>query len=159
MDSTILCICQAPPRVLCPSLGPILEEGYSRDGESPATSYSLGRWAKRATYKERLKRLGLFSLERRRLRGDLIEVYKIIHGLSGDDLKTLLPLRDGRELRGHAKMLKKSHVRLDVRKAFFTNRVVNPWNSLPKDVVDAPSLRVFKERLDESWENCFPNIF
>lgn len=120
------------------------------------------RWVdglKGQPYKERLKRLGLFSLERRRLRGDLIEVYKIIHGLSGDDLKTLLPLRDGRELRGHAKMLKKSHVRLDVRKAFFTNRVVNPWNSLPKDVVDAPSLRVFKERLDESWENCFPNIF
>lgn len=118
------------------------------------------RWVsglKNVPYEERLKRLGLFSLERRRLRGDLIETYKIVRGLSGGD-NSLLPLRDSRDLRGHGLMLKKMRPRLDVRRAFFSNRVVNPWNSLPKEVIEAPSICVFKERLDSHWEACFPDI-
>ncbi|KGL96464.1 hypothetical protein N301_03578, partial [Charadrius vociferus] len=49
--------------------------------------------------------------------------------------------------------LKESRFRLDIRKKFFTLRVVRRWNRLPREVVDAPSLKAFKARLDGALSN------
>ena len=105
-------------------------------------------------YFKRLKRLDLFGLERRRLRGDLIEVYKEVNHSSTGRLE----LRNNRPLRGHNLELKKKHCRLDVPKGFFTHRVVNPWNVLLQDVVKAPTLESFKYRLESCWLSYFPDI-
>jgi len=107
------------------------------------------------SYQKRLQALDLPSLVYRRYRGDMIEVYKFIHGIykSGHNLLPLAPLS---ALRGHIYKLKKRHSYTQLRSIFFSFRVVNLWNNLPSDVVSAPSVNAFKERLDKHWKDyCF----
>ena len=107
------------------------------------------------SYQKRLQALDLPSLVYRRHRGDMIEVYKYIYGIhkSGHNL---LPLAPSSALRGHIYKLKKRHCCTQLRSNFFSFRVVNLWNNLPSDVVLAPSVNAFKERLDKHWkEYCF----
>ncbi|KFQ02180.1 hypothetical protein N330_14252, partial [Leptosomus discolor] len=53
----------------------------------------------------------------------------------------------------NGRKLGEGRFRLDTRKKFFTLRVVDHWNRLPKEVVDAPSMEVFKTRLDGALSN------
>ena len=100
------------------------------------------------SYEERLDRLGLYSLEFRRLRGDLIETYKILKGLDRLDAGRLFPMLGKSRTRGHSLKIRGKSYRTEMRTFFFTQRVVNLWNSLPQKVVEASSLAIFKRELD-----------
>jgi len=85
-------------------------------------------------------------------RADMLKVYKIINGLE-DVLEKDFFLRDQGGRRGHSFKLFKKRVRLDIAKYSFANRVCNSWNNLPKHVVEAPSINIFKNRLDNYLKN------
>ena len=101
-------------------------------------------------YEERVRKLNIPSMAYRRARGDMIEVYKYTHDLY--DTKQILELDTDNTRRGHNLKLKKKYCRTATRQNFFTFRVVNGWNSLPANVVNAPSLNSFKSRIDSVWK-------
>ena len=113
---------------------------------------------KSLSYKERLNRLGLFSLERRRKRRELIEVFKALSGSSSPELRNLFRVRSDSALRGPQLTLEKPRSNTSIRLQFFSNRVINAWNKLPSNVVEAKSVTMFKLRLDESWPTLFPDL-
>jgi hypothetical protein len=110
------------------------------------------------TYSERLQALGLYSLEQRRLRGDLIETYKILHGKDNIDAQQFFQLAPQSGRRGHSMKLFKQQCRLEVRKNFFSQRVVNLWNALPSSIVSAESVNSFKSLLDRHWTDMGTRI-
>ena len=87
---------------------------------------------KQLSYDECLKKLGLTTLQTRRLRGDLIETHKILTKKERVDINHFFQFADpGYNLRGHSMKLYKSNVRLNIRKHFFSQRVIDTWNDLP----------------------------
>ena len=109
-------------------------------------------------YEERCKELKLPTLKERRLRGDLIEVYKILHGFEGTDYHKFFKLREG-STRGHEwKLEKREHSSGLERGGWFSIRVINPWNELPQKVVNAPSIGAFKRELDNYLKNKSHNM-
>ena len=103
------------------------------------------------TYTERLKVLELPSLEFRRARGDMIETYKIVHGIYDELTTNSLFTRNHSTTRANSYKLFKPRFTTKKFQHFFSNRVINRWNNLPEIVVDAKSLNVFKNTLDKHW--------
>jgi len=111
----------------------------------------LVKGMKHKSYEERLKLLGITTLEKRRVRGDLIQVFRIVKGFDLVNIENFFELDDGggHALRGHKWKLKVKRNRLQLRKCFFSQRVIGSWNRLPGYAVEASSVNSFKKRLDD----------
>jgi len=107
---------------------------------------------KELEYPERLKSLGLWTLEERSNCADLIEVFKLSPGNTALSLESFFVMDTGSRIRGHSVKLRKPHCYKDIRKYFFSLRVINRWNSLPDEVVLSSSINSFKSHLQRIRE-------
>ena len=101
-------------------------------------------------YSQRLSEMKIPCMKYRRMRGDMILLYRILSD-ENSSLLNLFQFNDNSTTRGHNKKLKKPFVRSKLRQHFFSNRCVNNWNSLLYNVVNGISLNSFKIALDEFW--------
>jgi hypothetical protein len=99
------------------------------------------------SYEDRLKALNLRSLEESRIIKDLILTYKLVHNLLPANAHDFFIFATNSATRGNSLKIQHQFTNLDLRKYFFSNRVVPVWNSLPDNVVTSISLRDFKNRL------------
>lgn len=104
------------------------------------------------SYQERLKHLNLPTLGYRRLRGDMIEMYKIMTGKYDSNVTDFIKINRN-DTRGHQYKIYKVHTRLNLRKYSFVHRSANHWNNLPDNVVNAPSTSAMERRLDKLWKD------
>lgn len=108
---------------------------------------------KHLSYTDRLKHLKLPTLHYRRIRGDIILVYKMLHGLYDSSCVCKLPKSDVSWTRGNSFKLHPVLIKHRFSNHFFVNRIIKIWNGLPDNVVSACSLNSFKNCLDNYWSD------
>ena len=108
---------------------------------------------KNKPYEDRLRILDLPTLKFRRIRGDMIEAYKIVTGIYDIEAAPALEMSSTTMTRGSERKLSKVRCRTELRKHFFTQRITDIWNSLPSDVRNSSTLNLFKSALDRFWKN------
>ena len=109
---------------------------------------------KNFSYQDRLKFLNLPTLKYRRIRGDMILVFKYFMNVGKNSFYPNLILHEDSGTRGHNKKLKCIKFNTNLRKHFFTCRVVSIWNSLPCDLISQNSVEKFEIGLDKYWEQA-----
>ena len=113
---------------------------------------------KSKTYHEPLKEVGLTTLEDRRKRGDMIEVWKVVHNKEDVETSTWLTMTGDRGVQRTRQTNDQFHIQLpqfksDLRKNFWSIRVVENWNALPAELRAAESINSFKNQYDEHYKN------
>ena len=101
------------------------------------------------SYENRLNILGLWSLEERRNRTDLLEMFKMFIGVSSVRFDSIFELSTNRNTRGHTLKVVKHRSRLDLRKYFFSEHVISRWNSLEQYCIQKTTINGFKQSLNE----------
>ena len=107
------------------------------------------------SYAERLRILDIPSLEYRRSRGDMIQCYKIFKGIVRINIEGMFDIIQPAATRshtfGHQQRILRQRAHHRARASVFSQRVIEEWNSLPVEVVNASSVDDFKEKLDQYW--------
>ena len=139
---------------------PYLKKDQDKLEKVQRSATKLMQHMKDLPYEERLKELNLYSLEERRMRGDMILMYRLLSGDLDIDYRRFFtyvqPNTQTEKLRSynrHSKIVKAYHSStkdIDVRRNFFSQRAINPWNSLPESVVSSESIKAFKWKYD-NW--------
>jgi len=143
---------------------PHLESRVQRWGPQHKKDIDVLEWVQRRaakmirgleylSYEDKLRELGLFVLEKKRLRGDLIAAFQYLKGAYKKDGEGVFTRVCSDTTRGNGCKLKEGRFRLYIRKKFFTLRVVRHWNRLPRETAAAPSLAVYKARMDGALRN------
>ena len=125
-----------------------------RKGTKRATKLIIA--VKSLKYGERLRYFNLPTLKYRRMRGDMIEVYKMFSGRYDATVTNWFKNRQidkKYEVTSHRFCTHQFRVKFDMRKFNFTNRVISVWNTLPDNVVPANTICTFKARLDRFWSD------
>ncbi len=109
-------------------------------------------------YQQRLQSLNWYSLEYRRKRGDMIQAFKILQNMDRIDPRKFFTQAIYKGTRSHNTKLFKPHFETELRKHAFSQRIIDDWNSLSKNIVASESLEIFKGRLDKHWSTQRFNI-
>ena len=109
---------------------------HESKNNSPEQNYKI----EHLPYEVRLRELGLFSLEKRKHQGDFIVAFQHMKGAYRKAEESLLVPSLHVLIRGNGFKLEESRFKLDIRKKFFTVRMMKHWNRLPSEVVDVSSL-------------------
>ena len=109
----------------------------------------LVRSLENLSYEERMKKLKLYSLEDRRLRADMIAVHKITHGLTDINMSKLFTFAENSVTRGHSyRLTAPKCTKTEIRRNFFSQRTVVPWNKLKEEIVSSLTTEEFKRKYD-----------
>ena len=105
------------------------------------------------SYRERLIELNLSTLDYRRKRYDIIQVFKIVHNIDDIDMNRFFTFTENNQLRGHNLKLNKPRVNKSIRLNSFAMRNIPVWNNLPSEAVNSKTVLEFKTKLDKIWRN------
>ena len=109
------------------------------------------------SYTDRLSKLKLFSMDYRRKRGDMIQLFKILNGFENIDAQTMFTFSSS-TTRGHTKKLYKPRCVKGFRQHSFCVRCIDPWNRLSQTVINSKTVNEFKTRLDKEWRNDYYKV-
>ena len=102
-------------------------------------------------YKVRLQRMNLTTLEYRRKRADIIQIFRIAKGIDNLNFQDFFEVDTNRRTRGHRLKIRKTHCNTNKKLCAFPQRAINNWNLLPSEAIDCNTLNSFKSKIEKHW--------